>query len=318
MPDLVVNVQYEFNLSAHARTMLAFRHAYLTESYSIEGFYGGLTTNRRKTRQLHSLILPRGKKVPAILDGLSVVTIFPNSNVMDTREASEIVHCIEAANLAADGELFPLADIIELNKRFQQEQGGFKVADLRREIKARTKNKGQAFHALIIENAHLKVQNEELEEENLTLQAHISSLDEKIELIKKIDPIAETPKAATKPATATPSGKVDKATFGISGNAKLVNRTAYNKPVYKFSNCEILEVVIAEAGSSDWHEVVFRQGKKIRVLSSKYKKYVEKYRPGDTEIFTVYMGKRHFVHHKLLTRAQLEEKAKERLEGEKT
>ena len=92
--------------------------------------------------------------------------------------------------------------------------------------------------------------------------------------------------------------------FGISGTGEAVGRTLRDeRPVYRFSDCEVTEIKLAEPGTQDWHEILFFQNGRQRVLSTRYKKYLESYQRGDSEIFTVYMGGRHYVHSKDLFEA---------------
>ena len=104
-------------------------------------------------------------------------------------------------------------------------------------------------------------------------------------------PIAdiETPESAE---------STDEILFGIIGAGDLIAHNASNNPIYRFSDCEVLEINEADPSYNDAHEIIFMQNKKKRVLSTAFPKYLSEYQLGDKEIFTAFVNGQHHVNSK--------------------
>lgn len=295
MKDLVAGVIYNFKLTWHAKIQLAFRHKVAHAANDLSATFDGKHKQWTPDRALFKLILSSGKKVPVILKGDTIVTVYPNSAVMQSASGQEFCHCISTA-LTVSPELYSLQEIVDWSKRFEKDQGSLRVHHLQRDIRERATSWSEDTNSLVRILADATVKIERLESEIRTLQAAneallslpVSQPKSRSASTVETPPIAdiETPESAE---------STDEILFGIIGAGDLIAHNASNNPIYRFSDCEVLQINEADPSSNDAHEIIFMQNKKKRVLSTAFPKYLSEYQLGDKEIFTAFVNGQHHV-----------------------
>ena len=295
MEELVAGVFYDFALTTHAKIQLAFRHRIAHEAEELRASYDGKHKRWTPDRPLFKLTLESGKRLPVILRGNTVVTVYPSSAVMQSSIASEFCHCIGTA-LTVSPELYSLDEVVGWSQRFEGEQGNLRVHHLQRDIRIRAQSWSEDTNNLVKVLAEANARVEQLENEIVALQAANLTLIS-LPANQPATYLAGTSDEAVIADTAVSAaeGSTGEILFGINGAGDLVAHNASNHPIYRFSDCEVIQINEADALSNEAHELVFIQNGRQRVLSTFFPKYLREYQVGDTEIFTAFVNGRHHV-----------------------
>lgn len=298
METLVTGVDYDFELSHHAKVHLAFRHRLAVPSDTLTAVFEGKHKHWTDGTPLFRLTLLSGKKLPVILRGRKIITVYPNTAVMRSNAARDFCHSISTA-LDVRPDLYSLDEIVEWSRRFEEEQGNLKVHHLQRDIRAKASAWSQETSSLVEALADARSVIERLECENRALlQASTSEQSAQSGLAKLSEAPAVEVVNSELVHIAAPAVHDDKDIhFGIGGDGELVGLNGSGNPIYRFGKCQVIEVREAESPGSA-HEIVFSQSLKTRVLSTNFKNYLKAYEPGDTEIFTAFVNGRHYLNGK--------------------